>query len=231
MDAKIAAVCPARNMCKQHNKMCGTMCPWFIDLRYQLELAGIPKRHTKYNVDTLPDDTAQRKLIKAWSDKDVERVATGQGLYLFGTVGTGKTTTACSIAMSFILHQTLADIRAGNRTRQLVQYVNVPDLLDLIKRGFDNEDEAAKGARVLESLRTTPLAIFDDIGAERPTEWARERLLQVIGHRYDNELSSVFTSNLTLPELVEQLGSRLQSRIAGMTVPVQISGIDRRKLL
>lgn len=229
VDAKVAAKCPARHMCKQHNKMCSTGCPWWIDLRYQIEMSNVPKRHTKYNVDTLPDDTPMLSLLKRWSETDIQRIEEGQGLYLHGNVGVGKTTAACAIALSYILHQTLEDIRSGTRTKQYVQFANVPDLLDMIKRGFDDPEEAAKAARKLENLRKVPLVILDDIGAERPSEWARERLLTVIGGRYDDELSTIFTSNLTIPELVEPLGSRLKSRIEGMSVPLEFKGRDRRK--
>src|SRR5207244_381801 len=120
-------------------------------------------------------------------------------------------------------------IRTGTRTKQLFAYANIPDLLELIKRGFDDSDIAAQAARRLDTLRTAPLVVLDDIGAERPSEWQRERLLTIIGDRYDNELSTIITSNLTIAELTEPLGGRLQSRIAGMTVPLLFKGADRRK--
>lgn len=231
MDEKIARTCPARNTCKQHNKLCSTGCPWFIDLRYQMELSGIPKRHQKYNADTMPDGTIKMNAINKFNATIIDRVDQGQGLFLFGNTGSGKTTTICSLAISYILKKTLDDIRNGKRTKQLVQYVNVPDMLDLLKRGFDDPEVAQEGVRVLENLRKVPFAIIDDIGAERPSEWARERLLTLVGGRYDDELSTFFTSNLTLPELGEPLGPRIQSRISGMSIPLEYKGIDRRKML
>lgn len=237
VDQRIANTCIARNDCKQHGVLCGTACPWHIDLRYQLEMSGIPKRHSKWTVDMMPDDTNKLAILKRFvNDPEkgvsiIDRVENGQGLYLYGTVGTGKTTAVCSIAMSYIVMKSQRDLREGNRTHQLVQYVNIPDLLDLIKRGFDDDESAKIAEQKMKNLRKVPLVILDDIGAERPSEWARERLLTVIGSRYDNELSTFLTSNLTLKELREiDPTGRIPSRIAGMSVPIEFTGADRRRL-
>lgn len=231
MDQRIADICPARSMCKQHEILCGTTCPWFIDIRYQAELSGIPKKFSKFTVDTLPNDTLYLNALKRFSATDIQRIKDGQGLYLQGGVGVGKTTVVSALAISYILHKTLEDIRQGNRTKQLVQFVNVPDLLDKIRQGFNDEETAENVNRIVANLKRCPLAIMDDIGAEKPSEWVREKLLQIITTRHDEELSTFFTSNLTINDLIEPLGSRLQSRIAGMTVPLTVTGKDRRKLL
>jgi DNA replication protein DnaC len=201
-----------------------------IDLKLQFEMSGIPKRHMKWDADTLPDDTYHLPVLKRWSSKDIELVESGKGLYLHGSVGTGKTTALSALAISYIVHKSIADIRTGEHTEQLVQFINVPDLLDLIKRGFDNPTISDEANALLERLKHVPLVIFDDIGAERPSEWSRERLLTLINYRYDNEMCTFFSSNLTIPELVEQLGPRLQSRINGSCAPLAFNGPDRRKL-
>jgi DNA replication protein DnaC len=230
-DKTIADTCAARFHCKQHEKACSTICPLWIDLKYQTELSGIPKRFQKYQTDNLPEDTYALPVIQKFGDSITERVPKGEGLYLYGSTGLGKTTIACAIAMTYISHQSLLDIRTGKRTKQLVSYANVPDLLDLIKKGFDDTDIQLEANAKLEALRTAPLAILDDIGAEKPSEWARERLLTIINDRYDNELATIVTSNLSIPELVEPLGARIRSRIEGLTFPLQFKGTDRRRKL
>ncbi|MGM2624221.1 ATP-binding protein [Bacillus cereus group sp. Bce038] len=229
MDEQIAATCIARNSCKQHKVLCGTGCPWFIDLRYQLELAGIPKKHRKYIIETLPKGTLKLTGVRRYGDEILERVSVGQGMYFYGNPGTGKTTTVSAVAMSYIIARTLQDIRSGAKTPQLVQYINVPDLLDELKRGFDDPVVAESAALKMENARKVPFTIIDDIGAEKPSEWARERLTALINHRYDNELCTFFTSNLTIADLhiIDPKG-RIPSRVKGMTIPVDYKGIDRR---
>jgi DNA replication protein DnaC len=102
-------------------------------------------------------------------------------------------------------------------------------LLDEIRQGFSDDDKKLAIDTRLAALRTVPLAIFDDIGAERPSEWVRERLLTLLGHRYDNELTTIATSNMTLAELREPLGARIASRIEGMTAPIHFVTTDRRR--
>ncbi len=226
----IAETCPARSMCRQHNVLCSAVCPWYVELTLQTAMAGIPKRHAKFTLNTLPADTLQLALLRGYGTNVIERVTAGQGLYLYGGTGTGKTTAVCTLALHFIMQKTLADLRTGARTMQLVAYLNVPDLLTTIKRGFDDREVERSTSLWLDEIARVPLVVFDDLGSERPTDWSRERLLTLINERYDNERATFFTSNLTLDELKEPLGARLQSRIAGMTVPVKYDGRDRRRV-
>lgn len=228
-DKKIAASCWARESCKQHEILCSTACSYYIDMRYQIELSGLPKRFQKYQVDTLPEDTYALEIIKRYAKDINERINSGQGLYLYGGVGVGKTTVACAIAMTYIVEKSLEDLRNGNKTKQLVQYANTADLLDLIKKGFDDADAQAIANKKIQALRKAPLVILDDLAAEKPSEWVRERLLTIVNDRYENELATIVTSNLTIAELVEPLGQRIRSRVEGLTFPLKFEGKDRRK--
>ena len=192
-------------------------------------MSDIPKRYTRWNVTTLPDDFEHRDLFLRFGENIVDRIRRGSGLYVHGRVGNGKTTAACAVAMTYIVAQTHVDITRGRSSPQLVQFVNVPTLLDSIKRGFADDEQRARSDSMVQTLSSVPLVVFDDIGAERPSEWVRERLLTIVGARYESELTTIFTSNLTLAELSEPLGARLPSRIAEMTVPIPFNGPDRRQ--
>jgi DNA replication protein DnaC len=233
MDERIAKVCPARHNCKQHNIMCGSACPLFVELRYQTELSGIPKRHRKFTIDSLPEDTVRLAALKTYNENIIQRVKAGQGLYLHGNTGSGKTTALSALAMSYIVEASKHALRNGQRTVQLVQFINVPELLAGLKRGFDDPAEQIIWASRMNLARRVPLLILDDIGAEKPSDWARERLTEIIGYRYDNERTTLISSNLTLPELKEHIDpiGRITSRISGMTIPMEYKGKDRRKLL
>jgi DNA replication protein DnaC len=115
----------------------------------------------------------------------------------------------------------------------MILFLNIPDMLDGIKQGFDDPGIASWWTQTLMAAQSVPLLVLDDIGSEKPTEWARERLTQLIGHRYDNELCTLISSNLTLAELKEHIDpiGRITSRIKGMTVPIEYRGKDRRNIL
>ena len=82
--------------------------------------------------------------------------------------------------------------------------------------------------QVLDMLKKCKLLIIDDIGAERVTEWVRERLVSIINTRVGAGLSTIYTSNLSPEELKEGLGDRISSRVLGSSGVVEITGADRR---
>jgi len=71
--------------------------------------------------------------------------------------------------------------------------------------------------------------ILDDIGAERPSDFAAEQLFTIIDLRYRTKRSTFFTSNCTLKELESQIGNRSVSRIFEMCEGVRVTGSDWRK--
>jgi DNA replication protein DnaC len=198
-----------------------------------MELSGIPKRHRKFTVDTLDPNTVRLEAIRRYGSNIQERVDAGQGLFLFGNTGSGKTTALAAIAMSYIVDASKQALRTGKRTPHLVQFLNVPELLAGLKRGFDDADISVWWSKTLSAANKVPMLIIDDIGSEKPTEWARERLTELIGGRYDNERCTLFSSNLTLPELKEHIDpvGRITSRITGMAIPIEYKGKDRRSIL
>lgn len=152
------------------------------------------------------------------------------GLYLTGPVGSGKTHTAAAI----VRHTWLRPFR------QIV-WANVPRLLDQWRDEISRPAPAplvassdtepvgliSKG-QTLEQLIDAPLTVLDDLGAERPTEWVRERLYVIINERYENERPLLVTSNLTLDRLAETVGPRVASRLAEMCEQIGLAGRDRR---
>ena len=68
----------------------------------------------------------------------------------------------------------------------------------------------------MERYLAADVLILDDLGAERLTEWAAERLYMLIGQRHDEERTTVFTSNLSLEDVAAKLGERTTWRILEM---------------
>jgi DNA replication protein DnaC len=136
----------------------------------------------------------------------------GSGLYLFGTVGTGKTHIAAGIVRAYV--------EAHLRCR----WVNVPARLNEQREGI----AGGNATDTVASLVNCDLLVLDDIGVERPTDWSLETLHVLISQANDCDTPVVVTSNLTLSQLGKRLDDRIASRLAGMCEPVMIGGPDRR---
>jgi DNA replication protein DnaC len=129
----------------------------------------------------------------------VAYAAAPQGwLFLFGNVGCGKTHLAAAIGNEML------------KRNQAVIWAVVPDLLDYLRAAFNPSsgvDESYEDR--FYRVRNTPLLILDDLGTETATPWAREKLFQIINHRYNACLPTVFTTNRSLDSIEERIRSRL----------------------
>jgi len=116
-------------------------------------------------------------------------------LLLQGGFGVGKTHLAASIANEAAKH--------GVPTL----FLTVPDLLDELRATFSDGETSFRDR--FDEIRTAPLIILDDFGTQNTTEWAREKLFQILNHRYTNRLSVVITTNLAMEEIEARLRSRI----------------------
>ena len=67
-------------------------------------------------------------------------------------------------------------------------------------------------------LEQAPLLhLLDDLGAESPTPWAREKLLQLVVHRHNARIPTVVTSR-SLADLPAALASRLRDTSIATTL-------------
>ena len=103
---------------------------------------------------------------------------------------------------------------------------NVPELLERIRRSFNAPTQSEN----FDDLADTPqLLVLDDLGAEKPSDWVRERLYTIINRRYEHCRPTIVTSNLTIDQLAKQVGSRVASRLCELCEVVELQGTDRRK--
>lgn len=117
-------------------------------------------------------------------------------LAILGRSGSGKTHLAAAIAN--------ARIAKGRPALFIV----VADLLDHLRSAYRPDAEASYD-RLFDQVRSAPLLVLDDLGAQASTPWAQEKLYQIVNHRYNAQLPTVFTSALALGELDERLRTRL----------------------
>lgn len=108
-------------------------------------------------------------------------------LYLHGPTGVGKTHIAVAIAK-------VQSDKGGSIT-----FWSVPDLLDNLRHTYSTPNESSFYS-LFESVRNCELLILDDFGAQQMTDWALEKLYQIISHRHDRLLPTVITSQYIIWE-------------------------------
>jgi primosomal protein DnaI len=88
--------------------------------------------------------------------------------------------------------------------------VYVPDFLLEVKDAIGSKTETVESK--LDALRTAPVLILDDIGAETLTIWTRDEVLGPILQRRMERLPTIYTSNLTMIELKQHLANVKDSK-------------------
>jgi DNA replication protein DnaC len=187
--------------------------------------ATLPKRFRGVSFDRPPVSDMERDPntrhqvaeVRAFTEEIDARLDEGNGLWLQGTTGTGKTTLAMLVSK--------AALDAG-RTAAIY---SLPQLLARIRRTFDGEAGEDSYFTFFNRLVSVDLLHLDDLGAENRTEWVLEQLYSIIDRRYNDQRSVVVTTNLEEPELQEQLGDRIVSRLTEICGdPLVLRGKDHR---
>jgi DNA replication protein DnaC len=129
-------------------------------------------------------------------------------LVIEGAHGCGKTHLAAAIANYRLAH--------GERPLFLV----VPDLLDYLRYAMER-DSRTSFFEVFERVRGAPLLILDDLGAQSDVGWVRDRLFQLLNHRYSARLLTVITiSRDSMDRLEERTLARLYDPNVSAEVPI-----------
>lgn len=215
--------CYAKDYCKGWGKPnCNELCNLYVKLNAIYTQSYIPTRY-RYEIPLRPQshDKENFLLLKDYKDNIVTHVENGDNLYIYSQeTGNGKSCWSTKIANHYI-----RKIVTKSLIEDEVKYMNVSEFLESIKDNFTNHDTTFLEYK--ESLKGCKLLIVDDIGAERPTDWVRETLYNIINTRYMDMKATIFTSNCSPDMLIEQLGKRIGSRVLSGKI-VELKGFDRR---
>jgi len=131
-------------------------------------------------------------------------------LVLLGRCGTGKTHLAAATASG----QLYLDRAA--------YFAIVPDMLDMLRSGYSDGNADV----MLDDVKNVAMLVLDDMGAQRDTGWAAEKLYQLVNHRYNEGLPMMLTSNVPMSDWDIRIASRLTEGAANPGGRCQILHLD-----
>lgn len=163
----------------------------------------ISERYRDVYFDNTQDDISQdfnakMERCKGYCLHAQEALENGWGIYLYGNKGTGKTHLAACIANELIL--------GGYE----VLFTNFFEITKEIKSTFDKSSHEHE-KDLIERITTIDFLIIDDIGTESLKKngedtWMQEKIYDVLNNRYNAKKPTIFTSNNSLAELVNERG-------------------------
>jgi DNA replication protein DnaC len=182
--------------------------------------AVIPRKYRGASFDRPPVTEmapAQVRAVRAFARDIEQHLDSGRGLWLFGDVGTGKTTLAMLVSK--------AALDAGRS----VAIYSLPRLLAELRTTF-SEDSEQGYVELLDRLTAVDLLHIDDVGAEKTSDWVLEQLYAIVNARYEEQRSIVITTNLKeRSELADQINERTVSRLEEICEILPLFGPDARR--
>lgn len=174
--------------------------------RKRLRAAGIPDAYRGARLSDCP------AAVGAYAESLM--AGCDRGLLLVGPYGSGKTHSACAVL-------------AAAARRYPVVFAPMTDIV---------EEAATFRSGALSRYRNTRLLCLDDLGKERPTEFAMEQVYGVIDQRCRDCKPIIVTTNYKQDELFAHFtkiadhhtANAVMSRLLGMCDVVVMDGPDRR---
>lgn len=199
-----------------------------LEAKNRMKSFYISKEVEEANFDDLIYKTERAEAIKATIDfiDQYEKRPNEyhKGLYIQGSFGVGKTYLLGALAKKMS--------EAGYE----VTLVHLPTFTVEIKAAIQDNTVMDK----MNVFKETEILIIDDIGAESMTAWLRDDVLGVIlQHRMQHNLSTFFTSNMSMKQLEEEhlthasgnepvKAARIMERIKYLANEIEITGQNFR---
>lgn len=154
------------------------------------------------------------EIAKKYVDRFQDMYKKNQGLLLYGPVGTGKSFTAACI---------------GNYLLDNAKPVIMTSFVKILQDIWENDREA----EYITILNSASLLIVDDLGTERETDYALEKVYNIIDSRVRANKPMIITSNLELNDIMECEDirkKRIYDRILECCYPMYVGGKSFRMM-
>lgn len=173
--------------------------------------------------------TQAESAIKQQANKLVMALATGEPINVFmqGQPGTGKS------------HLAMGVLKNVNELSKGIHclYVNFPTLQQKVRASFNGEDDRFSEPRMIEKMSKADVLVLDDVANEvnpltkkgMVSDFAARILYAVMDARAETK-PTIFTSNISWPELQKLIDPRVSSRISYRLQVLSFDHIqDKRK--
>lgn len=154
------------------------------------------------------------EMAKKYADRFQNMYKKNRGLLLYGPVGTGKSFTAACI---------------GNYLLDNAKPVIMTSFVKILQDIWENDREA----EYITILNSASLLIVDDLGTERETDYALEKVYNIIDSRVRANKPMIITSNLELNDMMECEDirkKRIYDRILECCYPMYVGGKSFRMM-
>ena len=200
----------------------------YRDNIYYFNISENLKNASMKDIDT--KDKNRFETIK-WVNTFINEYTNGKkckGIYLNGNFGCGKT---------YLLSAMLNELAKRGHKVAMVYY---PEFLRTLKESF-NSINSEEYKNKFNYIKKVEILLLDDIGAETLTEWSRDEVLgTILQYRMEENLPTLFTSNLSMKELEVHLSTtskdvdqvkarRIIERIKHLTTDITMISENKRK--
>jgi DNA replication protein DnaC len=207
-----------------------------------LAAANIPRRYEHCELASYTTDfpgahpslefahLAAEKFAQEYDPRD------GTGLLIIGKIGTGKTHLAVGIIKDLLLNKGVGCLFCDYR-----------ELLKQIQNSYNVTVQTTE-LDVLRPVFETEVLVLDELGAVKPTEWVWDTVSLILNTRYNNNRTTIITTNFEdqpaggangtvsmarnasrSETLVDRIGERMRSRLHEMCRVIKMEGEDFRQ--
>jgi DNA replication protein DnaC len=154
------------------------------------------------------------------------------GLLLIGGIGVGKTHLAVGIMKELILNKGTACL-----------FYDYRELLKQIQNSYNDSVQATE-LDVLRPVFESEVLVLDELGAVKPTEWVWDTVSLILNTRYNDNRTTIITTNFEdkpaaavagprgaarEETLGDRIGERMRSRLHEMCRIIKLEGSDFRQ--
>ncbi|MDA1658842.1 ATP-binding protein [Bacillus cereus group sp. TH153LC] len=234
---------------------CKSACPAFIQVQGLNGRGGkqgdalVPSEYRATMLNTSRSATSQphvygdlksyiKTFKKAYNEIRNTKETRLKDLYFWSLeTGTGKTETASAILNEFLAYSYIRSILKDEPEGFVtpVFFMDMPKLQSLYSKGTrpnvpksEAEPAMREYYRLIRRAKKSRLVVFDEMGLRDVSEAFGQDILDLINARTNENLTSIFTSNVSMDELERIYGRRIFDRVRRWCLPYEFYGESKR---